>query len=318
MPEYNYVGVDIAKDKFDVSLAIGGRRKNSTFNNTPEGHQKMMDALKKSQTDAWVCMEATGIYGEALADALSVHKIKVSVVNPTQIKYFTKALLQRNKNDEVDAEAIARYVEQAQPKVYTPKTKAQKNMRELVQILDCLTCQLTQWKNKHHASRTAMARKEMEKEIARLEKRLRQIAKRIQNLVAKDPLLKNNFDLLTSIKGVGEKLAFAWLAHIPDVTCFATAKQLAAYIGVSPQQCQSGLFRGQTKISKIGNSHMRKALYMPALSAKRTNEHLKPFIHRLEATGHTNKQIVCAIMRKLVHVIFGILKSGKPFNPDLC
>ncbi len=318
MSEYHYVGVDIAKDKFDVSLSVQGRRKHTVFKNNRGGFQQMIKRLKASDGIAWVCMEATGIYGEELAETLTANKIKVSVVNPTQVKYFTKALLQRNKNDKVDADAIARYVEQAQPELYIPKTKAQKVMRELVQMLECLTDQLTQWKNKLHASRTAIARKEFEKEIARLVKRKLQITKRIQSLVQSDPILRSNFDLITSIKGVGEKLAFAWLAHIPNIGSFNSAKQLAAYIGVSPKQHESGYYKGQTKLSKIGNAHMRKALYMPALSAKRTNEHLQPFVHRLELSGHSKKQIVGAVMRKLVHLIFGILKSGLPFNSQLC
>ena len=111
--------------------------------------------------------------------------------------------------------------------------------------------------------------------------------------------------------------AIQFLVNIPDIDDFEKAKQLAAFIGVSPQQNESGKFKGQTKMSKYGHDSLRKLLYMPALSAKNTNEHLKPFVSRLKNKGMTPKAIVGAVMRKLVYIIFGILKSNKPFNPAL-
>jgi transposase len=318
MNDYHYIGIDIAKDKFDASLIINNKRQTRTFSNNPQGFSALFNALKTSNQDAWVCMEATGIYGEALAEFLVSKAVRTSVVNPMQIKHFSKAMLQRNKNDTVDAHAIAQYVTHAQPKLYIPKTQGEKIIRELVQMLECLTNQKTRWKNKRHAARTSVAKKEFEKEISRLEKRSKDIKRKIQSIIKDTPELSRLFDLITSITGVGETLALTWIAHLPDIQCFETAKQLAAYIGLSPKQKESGLYKGKTKLSKMGCCHLRKVFYMPALSAKHHNIHLQPFVRRLEMSGHTHRQIVGALMRKLAHLIFGILKSGRPFDPTLC
>jgi transposase len=95
------------------------------------------------------------------------------------------------------------------------------------------------------------------------------------------------------------------------------AKALAAFVGLSPQQKESGTYKGKTHLSKYGCSELRNAFYMPALSAKRYNEHLQPFVKRLEANGLAPKAIVGAVMRKLVHIIYGMLKHGTTFNPRL-
>ena len=121
---------------------------------------------------------------------------------------------------------------------------------------------------------------------------------------------------LTSIKGVGKLTAYRVLALMPNVSCFQSAKQFAAYIGITPKQHQSGKFIGKTTISRLGDSRLRKALYMAALVAKRHNKGLAAFVLRLQQNGKTPKTIVCAVMRKLAHIIFGVLKSGMPFNEN--
>ncbi|WP_028372927.1 IS110 family transposase, partial [Legionella lansingensis] len=111
--------------------------------------------------------------------------------------------------------------------------------------------------------------------------------------------------------------AYHVLARIPDIQCFQTAKQFAAYMGITPKQQQSGSLIGKTTISRLGDSRLRKALYMAALVAKRYNKSLLPFINKLQTKGKTPKIIICAVMRKLAHIIFGVLKNKQPFNENV-
>lgn len=116
---------------------------------------------------------------------------------------------------------------------------------------------------------------------------------------------------------MGKTSAHKILANLPSLDQFGSAKELAAYMGVSPKQCESGKYRGKTRMSKIGSATLRNALYMPALSIKRHNKHLKPFVMRLEKAGLKPKAIVGALMRKLAHIIYGMFKHDQPFNPAL-
>ncbi|MGH3627018.1 MAG: IS110 family transposase, partial [Sciscionella sp.] len=139
----------------------------------------------------------------------------------------------------------------------------------------------------------------------------------IKDHIDRHPDLKNKSELLRSIPGVGETTLASILAYLPDTSLFKSAKQVAAWIGLNPRQHQSGSsVRGRTFLAKTGHATLRKALYMPALVACRYNPVLKAFYERLVAAGKNRKAAVCAVMRKLVHMIFGVLKHQQPFNPN--
>ena len=157
----------------------------------------------------------------------------------------------------------------------------------------------------------------------RLTERKRQKFERVKKrkrgkLWKKDPNLKEQQALLNSIPGVGEGTIAQVLAFIGDVSRFKNAKQLAAFVGLNPKQRVSGSsIRARTSLSKIGSASLRKAFYMPALSAKRYNPVIHQFCARLTERGKNGKAIICAAMRKLIHIIYGVLKSRQPFNPSL-
>jgi transposase len=131
------------------------------------------------------------------------------------------------------------------------------------------------------------------------------------------PGLKQQQDLLMSIPGIGEVTASVILAEVQSWEAFEDAKQLAAYMGLTPKEKSSGTsVRGRSQISRTGNSRLRKALFMPALVSQRFNPLIKIFCKRLLSKGKNKMQVVTAAMRKLAHLIFGILKSGKPFDPN--
>lgn len=316
MIQAEYVGVDVAKDKFDVAVYVNNRYKHAIYSNDLKGHTKFAEWLTQNTTSPWVCMEATGHYSEGIADFLSKKEIKVSVVNPFQIKNFAKASLIRNKNDIIDGRVIREFCECMKPRIYKTTPDEQKQLKGLTKLLDMLKGQLVQFNNQLHSLHEDIARKILIKLVHNLEKKIIQVENKMAELINNDPSLKEKMSLITSIQGVGKLTAYRVLALMPDVNSFQTAKQFAAYIGITPKQHQSGKLFGKTTISRLGDSRLRKALYMAALVAKNYNKGLAAFVSRLEQNGKTPKTIVCAVMRKLAHIIFGVLKRGLPFNEN--
>jgi transposase len=316
MIQVEYVGVDVAKDKFDVAIYVNNRYKHAVYSNDLKGHTQFAEWLAQNTLLPWVCMEATGHYSEGIADFLVSKEIKVSVVNPFQIKNFAKASLARNKNDIIDGRVIREFCKCMEPRVYKATPDEQKQLRGLTKLLDMLKGQLVRFNNQLHSLQEGIARKILINLAHNLEKEISQVETKMAELIDTVPLLNEKMALITSIKGVGKLTAYRVLALMPDINSFQSAKQFAAYIGITPKHHQSGNLIGKTTISRLGDSRLRKALYMAALVAKKYNKGLAAFVSRLQQKGKTPKTIVCAIMRKLAHIIFGVLKSGLPFNEN--
>lgn len=317
MVDFQFVGVDVAKDKFDVSLLLNQKHRNKCFTNNAKGTREFLKWLGTHTKLPWVCMEATGHYSELIADYLTKHKIRVSIVNPLQIKNFARMKLSRNKNDIIDAQIIREYCEKMQPSLFSSRSDEQKELKDLTKLLDTLKEQLTRLKNQLESTQGKLSRKAIQKLIRQLEKEIKSIEKQLNELVQQNKILEEKMSLIVSIKGVGKLTAYKILAQVSEMNNFCNAKQFAAYIGISPKQHQSGKFMGKTTISRIGDSRLRKAFYMAALVAMRHNSALRPFVRRLEERSKAPKAIICAVMRKLAHLVFGILKSGQPFNENL-
>lgn len=314
MTQFEFVGVDIAKDKFDMALCINGRYKHMVYPNNTLGYAEFVKWLCHQTKAPCVCMEATGHYSEGLADYLTKQEIRTSVANPFQIKNFARASLARNKNDVVDAKIIAQFCQRMEPRVYQATPAEQKEIKDLTKLLDMLKSQLVQLNNQLHSIQSKIAKDLLIKMIQKLEKEIEKVEQKIAGLVANNHQLNEKLELLTSIKGVGNLTAYRVLALLPDIKLFATAKQFAAYIGITPKQHQSGNFTGRTTISRLGDSRLRKSLYMAALVAKNHNKGLASFVSRMQVKGKSPKTIICAVMRKLAHIIFGVLKNKLPFD----
>lgn len=323
MNTYSFIGIDISKQSFEAAVPKikGSGFKSKTFNNNQKGFDALLKWAQKhcSLDKIWVCMEATGRYSTPLADFLSEKKVNVTIVNPLSIKYHAKAALARNKNDRIDAMIISEYaaVFASKLRLYKPKSVMAKRIKELLNLHDAYKKHLTQLKNLLEANADKEVKKYLQKQIKTQTKLINELEVDIKVNADKDSEFNHQVQLLITIKGIGCMSAIRIVALTPDINNFKEAKKLVAFIGSSPQQNESGQFQGMTKISKYGHSALRKALYMPAMTAKNTNEHLKPFVTRLQNKGMAPKAIICAVMRKLIHIIFGILKSNKPFNSAL-
>ena len=150
-----------------------------------------------------------------------------------------------------------------------------------------------------------------------LQRQIDHVRAQIVQHIDNDPDLRGRRDLLDTIPGLGKATIPVLLSVLADPSRFGSAKQCAAYAGLTPSERQSGKYRGQTRLSKTGDPLLRKALYLPALVAWRHNPVLRPFCERLKARGMNGKAIVCAAMRKLLHIAFGVLKSNRPFDPKI-
>lgn len=312
------LGIDVSKDKLDCALCVEGKYKSKRVTNNPQGFTELLKWLHKWHVDSpHVCMEATGVYWEASAEFLAAHDLQVSVVNPAQIKAFGGSRLARTKTDEVDARLIAEFCLRMTPEAWRPPSPGEQALRALVQRLDALQRMHTQESNRLGVAREAV-RKGIADHMAWLDKDITALTKQIRDHIDGDPDLKQKHDLLDSIPGVGERTIAAILAFGADPNHFANARQCVAFAGLNPRQHQSGSsVNGKPRMSKVGHALLRKTLYMPAMVALYKTAWGKVFRGRLAAAGKPPKLIIGAMMRKLLHVAFGVLKSGQPFNPAL-
>jgi transposase len=308
------LGIDVSKDAFHVELGLQEKKRNRKFANRPEGFAELSVWLGKQKVpQVHACLEATGPYSEELALYLHQQGHHVSVVNPAQIKAFGQSELLRNKDDRPDAGLIRRFCEQQRPPRWTPPAPELRQLQALTRHLEGLIQTRQQQLNRLESTRNKEVAKSLRKLVQYLDKEIAQTEKQIKAQIAGHPELKQQSDLLDSISGLGERTISILLGEI-NFKQYRTARQVAAHVGLTPQNHHSGTIHGKTKLSKIGNARVRKALFMPALVAKRHNPIVRSFCARLAANGKTKMQIVGAAMRKLIHIAFGVLKSGQPFD----
>lgn len=313
------LGIDVSKSKFDVALLRQDEYLLATFDNVSAGFVKLRKWLKKRKVDnLHACLEATGRYGDELALFLHEAGYQVSVVNPARIKAYAASQLKRNKTDKEDAKVIAHFCATQVPEPWTPPSQAQQELQAMVRHLEALQTMRQQESNRLQAGVPSVAvRETLEAHIAFLDEQIDQLTERIREHIDQHPGLKQQKDLLISIPGIADVTAAKLLAEIPSLDRFDGAPQLAAYAGLTPSQHQSGssVFR-RGRLAKTGNAHLRRALYMPALVALRWNPIIQVFAERLRERGKHKMVIVGAVMRKLLHIVYGVLKSGMPFDPS--
>lgn len=315
--EVDVLGIDISKSKFDVALLQGHNKiKSKVFQNNPEGFAALQTWLSSHNvTSLHSCMEATSTYGNALARFLHVTGYQVSIVNPSRPKAFGRSELSRTKTDRADAKVIARFCVALRPALWTPPAIEIEELQALVHRLDNLTAMHQQEQNRLETAAPIL----LEAITAHIEFLKAQITitkQLIHDHFDQHPHLKSQRDLLTSIPGIAEATAAVILAEIRDVSAFDSASQLAAFAGLTPREFSSGSsVRGKPRLSKIGSSRLRKALFLPAIVAKRYNPPIFSFCERLLAKGKSKMSVIGAAMHKLLRQVFGVLTSQKPFDP---
>lgn len=314
-----YLGIDVAKAKLDCALRLpDGRYRHKVVDNSPAGFATLIDWLARHGAgSAHACMEATSSYWEAAAEFLCGHGLAVSVINPAQIKAFGASRLVRTKTDRVDARLIAEFCCERQPEPWQAPSASEQTLRALVLRLQALQAMRAQQSNRLEVAREVISA-DIASHIAWLDEQIKLLSRRISDHINGDPDLKDKQALLQSIPGLGERTSALLLAYCVRPGRFANARQAAAFAGLDPRQHESGSsVRGKTRMSKVGHAALRKALYMPAMVTLYKTDWGKRFRQRLATAGKAPKLIIGAMMRKLVHVAFGVLKSNKPFDPAL-
>lgn len=313
-----YVGIDIGKASYHVAMVEGEMVRQSEFANQAKGHKKLLKWLNLSpERPIAVCLEATGRYWESVAHVLHDAGLKVHVVNPAQVKAFRESKLQRNKNDKVDALLLAHFCRLMQPHEWHPPTPAVRELQALVHQYDSLIEERTRIANRLQAlTPSAFVQAQLQLQFDFLQSQIDAIWLQIRDHIHRDPDLKRNLALLDSIPGIAENTATHILAELGDAHQFASADQLAAYLGVCPANFTSGSsVHAHPRMSKRGNARLRKVLFFPALSAIAHNPRIIPLAQRLRAKGRSNMEIIGAAMHKLARLIFGVLRSQQPFFP---
>jgi transposase len=317
--EPQVLGIDVAKATLDIALSDGFRLQHGQFANTEKGHMQLECWLKEhSAASVHVCMEATGQYGDRIAEYLFSRGFPVSVVNPARIKHYANSKLRRNKTDKADAQLIAEYCGREKPALWTPPPASFKELQALARHLEDLQGLKRQEVNRLLSGvRSTFVVNNLSSVCDYLEEQIQKTKKEMQDHIDRHSELKRMQTLLITIPGIGKLTASKILGEIRNVMDFQSARQLAAYAGLTPRNFLSGTsVHKKTRLSKTGNSNLRRALYMPAIVAIKFNPIIRSFCSRLSQNGLLPMEVVGAAMRKLLHLVFGILKTGRPFDPN--
>ena len=314
------LGIDIAKLKFNACLMRpDGKLRHKVFPNTTLGFEQLKAwLLAQGIATVHACLEATGTYGEPLALFLHAGGQRVSLVNPAAIKAFAGSRLSRTKTDRVDAELIARFCQAQQPPAWTPPAREVRELQALVRRLESLIEMRVAEENRLSTGVTVEAvRQSVREHLSYLNEQVKRCEELIRAHINSHPTLKAQSELLDSIPGIAATTAALLLAEITDIKQYRSARQVAAYAGLVPRERQSGTsVHGRTRLSKIGNARLRRALYFPAITALRCSPFFQAWAEGLRKRGKCKMSVIGAAMRKLIHLAYGVLKTGKEFDPQ--
>jgi len=276
--------------------------------------------LSKSATAVQVCIEATGLYSLDLA--LALHRaegIEVMVANPRAIADFAKALLQRSKTDQLDAEVMLEFARRMPFVAWQPPSSPQLDLRALMRRITGLKLVSQQEKNRLHsvsqsAEITPLVRKDIQSHLVQLERHIEKLEHQAETIVQADRELARQFCHLVSVRGIARVSALHLLAELVVLAPDMTARQWVAHAGLDPRHHESGTsVHKPTRISRAGNRYLRSALFMPALVATQHDPNIRAFYQKLVDRGKTKMQAIVAVMRKLLHALHGMLRTDSDF-----
>jgi len=315
----NILGIDVSKDKLDLILLSEKGKSHKVISNDLAGFKTLDQWLISRHIDqVHVCLEATGQYGDAVSEYLFGQGHDVSVVNPTRIKRYGESKLHRNKTDKADAELIAEFCLKEKPALWEPLSPDLKHLRALVRRLIDLQANCQQEESRlTSGEKDVWVIDDLSVHVEYLKARIKATEEEIQNFIDQTPGLKTKQELMVSIPGIGKKSSARLLAELGEISGFENAPQVAAYAGLNPKGFSSGSsVHKKTRISKQGRSELRSCLYMPAIVAMTHNSVVRALKDRLRERQLPTMAIVVACMRKLLHIVYGVLKTQMPFDPD--
>jgi transposase len=325
------IGIDISKSNFHVCFKIRleeGKIKilgTSSFQNNTKGFEELLDWVdkkNKEDPDPVFVMEATGVYGEDLVYFLHDQDRIASVVLPNRMKGYFKSLNIKTKTDKIDSKIIAEYGIERRLDIWKPMSSNYKALRELCRELLALKNTRTKALNQLHAMKYAHGRlgelvKMKESQIEFYDDNIAELKKHIQLAVESDQQLVEKLKKVVSIPGLGFETAVILASETNGFLLFHNIKQVVSYAGLDVSHNESGRFRGRSKISKKGNTKIRQALFMPALTATVHNQPIKGLYERIcEKNPNIKRKGVVASMRKLLILAYTLWKKDEIFNKE--
>ncbi len=326
-PATHILGIDIAKRKFDVCLRLlanSETRHAATFTNNVKGFQALLQWLARQapgvRDQLHGCLESTSRYGDALAEFLHRHGFLVSLVNPRRTRCYANSQLARSVNDTIDARLIADFCasERDTLRLWEPLGSDHAQLRELTRARQALVQQRDCFANMLETA-TGLARQTFQKQARALARQIQQLDKTLKHFVQQQlgPHLAKQIQLADSVTAVGLITAATVIAELPPMEKLTQADQAVALFGLDPLKKTSGTsVDTPAHLSRMGSRRGRRALYMPAICALRFNPIVRQLGQRLQGKGRSGKYVVVAAMRKLLRLIFGVVKQGKPFDPN--
>ncbi len=320
----HYLGIDVAKAKVDCCLlfAMSEKRKSKVFKNDEVGMAELVVWLSKNGapiSEVHALMEGTGVYHQVAAISLSNAGARISIVNPAQVKDYGKGIGVKTKNDIMDSYVLARYGMSENPKVWIPPSEEARALQLLMTrreaVLQDLRRELNRQEKSDFANSIEFVKNTISESVTFLNDQVDKLSKKISNHINAHPELKKNMALLKSIPAIGLKTGNTMLAVMSEHQ-FSSAEQAAAYIGVVPKENQSGPKEGRSRMTKCGPVKVRSMLYMSAITAIRFNPHCIAVYERLLKKGKSKMCAIGAVMRKLVHLCYGVIKNQKPYDPN--
>jgi transposase len=318
-----YLGIDMAKHDFvsavefeDQSLKLVHPKIKNThrgFNQLKQWATKLASQYKVDSVHIGV--ESTGGYEIPLVQWFRKHlDFSISVLNPIQVKRFGQSQLIRTKTDKVDARLIAHYMAIHRPDPTPVPSQEVKALQALTRHLEHLTRKRADEVTYLQSVWDSKVKTSARQTIKSYDRQIEKIEQRIKDHFDNHPDLKANKNLLMTIPGIGEITSAILLS---EMNGSLIPKQQVAHAGLAPREKQSGLFKGKTQLCKMGNKRIRTALFLPTLAAITYNPLIVPFYETLVNKGKPKKVAVCACMRKLLHIVVGVLKNQSPFNPNI-
>jgi transposase len=316
-----FCGIDVSAATLAVAVIEPDQPlQQREFANRASGHKALIDWLGKRGARVRVSLEATGIYSLDLALALDKARgIEVAVLNPKMVNRFAQTL-RRSKTDAADAIVLAEYSLRMPFLAWTPPSLNGLRLRAVGRHIAALVAQHTREQNRLQAAQSSRAvpgcvLQDLKRSLASLARRLVKMRRAARELIRTDAQIEQCFHLLTGIPGIAEASALAILGELVLLSPHLTVRQWVAHSGLDPAHQQSGTsVHKRSHISRAGNRHLRRALYMPALSAVRWDPHMKAFYEALQQRHKAKLQAIIAVARKLLHAIYGIFRSQTPYD----
>lgn len=311
---------DIGARTHEFFLATQERCDAGELPNEPVAMRAFLDRLRRDGRRLRVIMEATGIYFLDLALLAHERGAEVVVINPKSAHNFAKALGQRSKTDALDARMLLEFLRRMPLTRWEPPARECLQLRQIGRYLVQLTNETTAAKNRLHALEATAAtprflRDDLRRAIRSLETRIERIRAQAIELIARSESLQAAFGALNTLVGMADKSAVAVLGELCVLPPSLSARACTSHAGLDVRQHQSGTSVNKPgRISKHGNRYLRRALYMPALTAGVHDPHAAAFKARLKDRGKKPLQINTAIMRKMLTAAWVIVKNPQPYD----